>query len=167
MLTTIERVKAELAITDNADDAALASHILAAEAALGARYRLPVVPVATSTLSRFVDGSLLHLQDCATVTAVTDLDGNPLTYTVIETDDGRVDAIQLERHIVGRVNVAGTWGYASTPPDVERAVVLTACVYYRRATWSEQNDGTPYRGGGDAIPPEAAAIMDARRVRSI
>lgn len=165
MLTTIERLKSELGITDTADDSALASHLIAAESIIGERYSLPTVPITAATRSRFVDGSLLFLDECATVTAVADRYGNAIAYTAFPTDDGRVSHIELGWRVSGRVSVTGTWGYASTPPDVERAILLTAATYYRRSTYG--GDDAPYRGGGSAIPTEAAATMDARRVRHL
>jgi hypothetical protein len=60
------------------------------------------------------------------------------------------------------VKVTGTWGTDATPPDVAKAIVLTAAVGWKRQTFNP-NEETPYRGGGDAIPAEARRLMDARR----
>ena len=165
MLVTPAIAKAHGDFPDSEDDATLALLLAEAEAAIGAEYDLPTVPKATETRTVFADGQLVWLDECVSVTAVTDTDNVALTY---ETRAGIrpgdfLRGIVLDARYLGHIKVTGQWGFDATPADVIRAICVTALTYLKRQTFG--SDDAPYRGGGDSIPTEARKIMSARRVR--
>ena len=58
-----------------------------------------------------------------------------------------------------RSEVAGLFGYQTTPMDVKRAVMITAATWYKRARHGSENDVV---GGLMALPREAKDLMGSR-----
>lgn len=149
-------LKNELAITDSADDSHLNDYITDAKAVLHSRFGLTTVPAAASTKCFGAYGSLVLFDEpCASITAVACNDDSTLTYTAV------TDGILLGADYMGDVLVTATWGAADYDREEKRAIILTAATYYKRSSYG--TDDAPYRGGGDPIPAEAKAIMQARK----
>lgn len=158
----LSALKTQLNLDTDANDAELSALLSDAQETIGNHYDLPTVPQVEETRIVFADGSVLHLAECVSVTAVTDLDDSPLLYV---TDPGRrpgdhLNGIILHDHYTGRVKVTGTWGYAGMPGDVAQAIVQTAAVWYRRQQYG--NEGN-FIGRLDAIPKQATDLLQARR----
>lgn len=159
--TLVAMLEAELDATDDGD---LTAAIATATATLGTKYTLPPVPVVTATtLTTYVDGRLIHPEYLASLASVTDLNDADLTYEST-TEGGFVTRIILDAAYDGYVKVTGTWGCATYPSDIARAIVITAATQYRRTQRGEEGG---FVGRLDAIPKEAVDIMDARRVVTI
>lgn len=165
-LVTKAEVKAMLNITDTEDDDFIDSLIEQAEDALESVYGLPTVPQVTESRVSIVDGYLVQIEECVSVTAVTDSCGNTLDYSTIgaERSSGFVRGVLLDNAVNDRVTVTGRWGYTTCPQDIKRAIMSTAGVWYKRGRLGSDMDVV---GSLSGIPREAKDIMDARMTYTI
>lgn len=163
MLGSLPTLKQMLGITDALQDGELASLLMAAETALSRRYSLPTVPETDETRVLFVDGGVLHLDECSEVTAITTLEDDVLLFIedAGKRPDDFLNGVILREPFTGRVKVTGTWGADYCPDDVSRAIHETAKTWYRRSSLGD--GGNDYIGRLDAIPKVATDLMDARR----
>lgn len=167
---TIDDVKDHLNITDTADDDLLADLLEMAQDALDKTYGLPTVPQANETRRYTVrDSKLVLLDECASVSSITDQSGSVLASTDYTVLYGRRTAdflrgVVLEATYDGQLAIAGTWGYAVCPADVGRALLTTVSTWYKRTKLGDTNDTI---GNLSTLPREAKDLMEARRPASI
>jgi hypothetical protein len=156
-LTTVAYVKSALSITVDTDDARLQDMITAASAAIRSRYQREFYPVGTLTRRFAVEDRLVSLDPYdltsattltlypegtspLTLTRYTDYDLLPVgattlnTYTEIELSAFLVVTGQSRfRFGYSNLDVAGSWGAAQIPADVQRACALTVGSWRDRA----------------------------------
>ena len=169
--TTVYEVKKPLGIVDATDDDLVAFLIESAQDALEQMYGLPTVPKTTE--ARYVtvrDSTFVPLEECNSVTSITDESGTSVDateYTVVfgRTASGhRVKGVILEWAYSGQLTVTGSWGFDNTPADIGRALMLTVSTWYKRAKLGDANDVI---GNFSALPRETREILDARVLASI
>ncbi len=150
-------VRARLDI-DTRDDAMLAD--LLSEATVACHDIVPVtLGLVAETRTLWADGASIFPFECVDATAVTDLDGNPLTF-IVEPGAEHIGRIILSEPLTGSVFVSGTWGWASTPAQYRRAVLRAVVAWYRRETAGDARDGI---GSLDGLPRESRSLLDAMR----
>lgn len=163
-LITIDDVKQHLGITDTTDDDLLAELMEMASDSLNRAYGpLPTCPKTTEARYYFCHNKLVLLDECVSVTSVTDSSGRALSgYTLLygrRTSDF-LKGIILNDSTDERITVTGTWGYDSAPADVGRALLVTVGTFYKRAKLGSDMDVI---GSLSGLPKEARDLMDARR----
>ena len=163
--TTVCEVKELLNVLDTTDDDDIAYLIESAQDALEQVYDLPTVPKATE--ARYVtvhDSTLVLLDECNSITSVADDSGTTIDsddYTVLygRNASAKVRGFILSTAYDGQLTVTGSWGYDTTPADINRALMLTVSTWYKRMKLGDNNDVI---GGFGALPKETRDIMDAR-----
>ena len=169
--TTVYDCKKLMGVTDSTDDDFIADLIETATDALSAIYELPTVP--KSTEARYVtvrDSTFVPLDECNSITSITDESGTTIEasdYTLVfgKTASGhKLRGFILPYARSEQLVVTGSWGYDTTPTDIERALELTVATWYKRARLGDSND---IIGNLQALPRETREIMDARMPASI
>ena len=166
--TTVCEVKEHLNVTGSADDADIAFFIEQAQDTLEMLYELPTVPRMTE--ARYVtvhDSKLVLLDECVSITSIADESGTVLTgYTLLygRTASHHLRGFLLDYTYAGQLTITGVWGYDSTPADVNRALLSTVGVWYKRSRLGDANDVV---GGFSTLPREAKDLMEARTRVSI
>lgn len=90
------------------------------------------MPAVTETRTCYLmGGSTIFIDECNSVSAVTDADGNALDYTVIPGLGDHIRWVELASMTHGLVNITGSFGWYEIPESVKRAILVTVRTWYQ------------------------------------